>query len=59
MSQMRQANVQQAVPFFLVADMQRSVRFYVDGLGFTITHNGRSVKLPPSDTSLLLRIDGR
>ena len=31
-------NVQQAVPFFGVADLERSVRFYVDGLGFEITH---------------------
>ena len=28
------ANVRQAVPFFGVADMQASLRFYVDGLGF-------------------------
>ena len=31
-------NVQQAVPFFMVCDMEASVRFYVDGLGFEITH---------------------
>ena len=30
-------NVQQAVPFFWVSDMQASLRFYVDGLGFEIT----------------------
>jgi lactoylglutathione lyase len=29
-------NVRQAVPFFWVDDMQRSLRFYVDGLGGTI-----------------------
>ena len=29
-------NVQQAVPFFMVTDMPRSLRFYVDGLGFTL-----------------------
>ena len=29
-------NVKQAVPFFGVEDMQRSLRFYVDGLGFAI-----------------------
>lgn len=28
-----EANVQQAVPFFLVANMEASLRFYVDGLG--------------------------
>ena len=27
-------NLTQAVPFFHVADMERSLRFYVDGLGF-------------------------
>jgi lactoylglutathione lyase len=32
------ANVQQAVPFLGVTDMAASVRFYVDGLGFAMTH---------------------
>jgi lactoylglutathione lyase len=32
-----EANVQQAVPFFMVNDIQASLRFYVDGLGFTKT----------------------
>ncbi|GJQ20280.1 MAG: glyoxalase [Bacteroidia bacterium] len=31
-------NVRQAVPFFLVQDINASIRFYVDGLGFAITH---------------------
>jgi lactoylglutathione lyase len=30
-------NVQQAVPFFAVSDIQASVRYYVDGLGFEMT----------------------
>ena len=30
-------NLQLAVPFYLVADMEISLRFYVDGLGFTMT----------------------
>jgi len=30
-------NVKQAVPFFRVSDMQRSVRYCVDGLGFAMT----------------------
>jgi lactoylglutathione lyase len=30
-------NVQQAVPFFRVMDIEASVRYYVDGLGFEIT----------------------
>lgn len=32
------ANIKQAVPFFLVSDIEVSVRFYVDGLGFEMTH---------------------
>jgi catechol 2,3-dioxygenase-like lactoylglutathione lyase family enzyme len=32
-----EANVRQAVPFFGVRDLQRSLRFYVNGLGFTKT----------------------
>lgn len=32
-----EANVQQAVPFFRVADIEASVRYYVDGLGFEMT----------------------
>src|SRR5206468_11076952 len=32
-----EANVQQAVPLFSVHDIQRSVHFYVEGLGFTMT----------------------
>jgi lactoylglutathione lyase len=31
------ANVQQAVPFFAVANIQVSVRYYVEGLGFEMT----------------------
>jgi catechol 2,3-dioxygenase-like lactoylglutathione lyase family enzyme len=30
-------NVRQAVPFFSVSDIQASVRYYVDGLGFKMT----------------------
>ena len=30
-------NIQQAVPFFMVANMEASLRFYVDGLGYTRT----------------------
>ena len=32
-------NVRQAVPFFNVKDIEASLRFYVDGLGFTITRH--------------------
>jgi catechol 2,3-dioxygenase-like lactoylglutathione lyase family enzyme len=31
-------NVRQVVPFFRVSDMQRSVRFYLDALGFSMKH---------------------
>ena len=33
------ANVKQAVPFFMVKDMEASVNFYVKGLGFSMTEN--------------------
>jgi lactoylglutathione lyase len=29
-------NVQQAVPFFMITDMERSLKFYRDGLGFEV-----------------------
>lgn len=32
-------NVQQAVPFFMVHDIDASLRFYVDGLGFRKTED--------------------
>jgi lactoylglutathione lyase len=31
-----QPNIKQAVPFFGVSNMETSLKFYVDGLGFTI-----------------------
>jgi lactoylglutathione lyase len=34
-------NVRRAVPFFWVRDVEASVRFYVDGLGFTVTKEWR------------------
>jgi catechol 2,3-dioxygenase-like lactoylglutathione lyase family enzyme len=34
----RAGNVRQAVPFLLVSDLTRSLRFYVDGLGFEVAH---------------------
>jgi len=33
--------VRQAVPFFRVHDIERSLRFYVDGLGFRMTKSWR------------------
>jgi catechol 2,3-dioxygenase-like lactoylglutathione lyase family enzyme len=33
-----QVNVKQAVPFFGVTDMERSLKFYIDGLGFSLKH---------------------
>lgn len=32
------SNVKQAVPFFAVSDMERSLHFYVDGLAFEMTN---------------------
>jgi lactoylglutathione lyase len=32
-----ETNVQQAVPFFAVTNIEVSIRFYVDGLGFQMT----------------------
>jgi catechol 2,3-dioxygenase-like lactoylglutathione lyase family enzyme len=34
-------NVKQAVPFFMVTNIEASLRFYVDGLGFTLTNAWR------------------
>jgi lactoylglutathione lyase len=31
------ANLRESVPFFMVTNMERSLRFYVDGLGFEVT----------------------
>jgi catechol 2,3-dioxygenase-like lactoylglutathione lyase family enzyme len=31
-------NIKLAVPFFRVRDMEASLRFYVDGMGFSITN---------------------
>ena len=32
------ANVKQAVPFFLVSNIEASLRYYIDGLGFRMTN---------------------
>jgi lactoylglutathione lyase len=32
-------NVRQVVPFLMVSDMERSLRYYVDGLAFVMKHN--------------------
>ena len=34
-----QPNVKQAVPFFMVKDMESSVNFYVNGLGFSMAES--------------------
>jgi hypothetical protein len=34
-------NVSEAVPFFMVTDIEASLRFYIDGLGFVIKHAWR------------------
>jgi len=33
------ANVKQSVPFFGVTNMERSLKFYVEGLGFAMRHS--------------------
>jgi lactoylglutathione lyase len=33
-----EANVKQAVPFFWVTNIEASIRYYVDGLGFRLTN---------------------
>lgn len=33
-----ETNVQQAVPFFNVKNIEESIRFYIDGLGFEMGH---------------------
>lgn len=38
---MSSGDLQQAVPFFSVHDIERTVRFYVDGLGFLVTKEWR------------------
>jgi hypothetical protein len=37
MDEKAKSNVKQAVPFFRVSDMESSLRYYVDGLGFEMT----------------------
>jgi lactoylglutathione lyase len=32
----KEINVRRAIPFFMVTSMEQSLRFYIDGLGFTI-----------------------
>jgi catechol 2,3-dioxygenase-like lactoylglutathione lyase family enzyme len=38
MSPQTKTNVKQAVPFFWVHDIEKSVRYYVDGIGFELTN---------------------
>lgn len=39
MSSHSKANVKQAVPFFIVKDIESSINFYVAGLGFSMAEN--------------------
>ncbi len=34
-----QANIKQAVPFFIVSTMETSLRYYMEGLGFEMTNH--------------------
>ena len=38
LQEMNQPNLKLAVPFLLVTDMERSIGFYVNGLGFILTN---------------------
>ncbi|MBX2963682.1 MAG: VOC family protein [Cyclobacteriaceae bacterium] len=38
---MNEVNLKQVVPFFMVTDMDRSIAFYVDGLGFELKTDWR------------------
>lgn len=54
-------NVRQAVPFFMVANMEASLRYYVDGLGFAMKNrwiDGGKVRwclLELGDAALMLQ----
>jgi len=37
-AKLSKANIKLAVPFFMVSNMEQSLRFYVDGLGFAMTN---------------------
>ena len=61
-------NVKQAVPFFMVTDIEASVRFYVEDLGFAITREWRPeqvagrlqwCRLELDDAALMLQEYGR
>jgi catechol 2,3-dioxygenase-like lactoylglutathione lyase family enzyme len=67
---MLKPNVREAVPFFNVKNMPASLRFYVDGLGFRISHDWtpddpkviRWCRLQLGDAGLMLQTywhDGR
>jgi catechol 2,3-dioxygenase-like lactoylglutathione lyase family enzyme len=43
---MNQPNLKLAVPFLLVTDMERSLDFYVNGLGFTLGNTWSPRALP-------------
>ena len=55
------SNVKQAVPFFGVADIQASLHFYIDGLGFQMTQKWidegelRWCRLEIGDAALMLQ----
>lgn len=51
------SNVREAVPFFMVTDIDASLRFYVDGLGFVMSNSWRP-EGPDKVTWCSLRIGG-
>jgi lactoylglutathione lyase len=57
-------NVKQAIPFFMVTDIEASLRFYVESLGFAITNEWRPAqasgriqwcRLQPGDAAVMLQ----
>src|SRR4026207_924241 len=60
-SVMARPNVRQAVPFFMVTDIDSSVRFYVDKLGFEMTNSWKPdgklewCRLQIGDAALMLQ----
>ena len=49
-------NVKQAIPFFMVTDIEASLRFYVDGLGFAIINEWRPDKVSGRIQWCMLRL---
>ncbi len=49
-----EANVKQAVPFFAVSNIEKSIKYYVDGLGFKMTNKWIDMKANSDGAGLRL-----